>query len=114
MVTVEIDRKKVELMRENLKLNEISNIIVVDKGIVPTDRENLLSWERLMKERGPFGTTKIDCDDCERAIAPLIKEVPELLIEWVNYKDLVTALTRNGYRAKVKHTLSKLVLYTMK
>mgnify|MGYP001770647201 CR=1 FL=1 len=116
VVAVEIDRKKVELMRENLKLNRISNVIVVDKGVAPTDGENLISWEKLVKEYGPFDAAKIDCDGCERAIAPLIKEVPELLIEWDgDYKDLVAALVRNGYRVKVEHTLSNLgFLYVKK
>ena len=109
VVAVEIDRKKVELMRENLKLNGISNVIIVDKGVAPTDGENLISWDRLIKEYGPFNVAKIDCDGCERAIAPLIKEVPELLIEWDgDYKDLATTLTKNGYKVKVERTLSNL------
>ena len=109
VVAVEIDRKKVELMRENLKLNGITNVIVVDKGVAPTDGENLIGWDRLIKEYGPFDAAKIDCDGCERAIAPLIKEVPELLIEWDgDYKDLVANLTKNGYGVKVEHTLSNL------
>ena len=116
VVAVEIDRKKVELMRENLKLNGISNVTIVDKGVAPTDGENLISWDRLIKEYGPFDAAKIDCDGCERAIAPLIKEVPELLIEWDgDYKDLVANLTKNGYRIKVERTLSKLgFLYVKK
>ena len=116
VVAVEIDSKKVELMRENLKLNGISNVIIVDKGVAPTDGENLISWDRLIKEYGPFDAAKIDCDGCERAIAPLIKEVPVLLVEWDgDYKDLVTPLTRNGYRVKVERTLSNLgFLYATK
>ena len=116
VVAVEMDRKKVELMRENLKLNGITNVIVVDKGVAPVDGENLISWERLVKEYGPFDAAKIDCDGCERAIAPLIKEVPELLIEWDgDYKNLVTTLIRNGYKVKVEHTLSNLgFLYATK
>ena len=47
---MEIDRKKVELMRENLKLNGISNIILVDKGVTLIDGENLINWDRLIKE----------------------------------------------------------------
>ena len=116
VIAVEIDRKKVELMRENLKLNGIANVVIVDKGVAPADGENLISWESLVKEYGPFGAAKIDCDGCERAIAPLIKEVPVLFIEWDgDYKDLVEALTRNGYRVKVERTLSNLgFLYAMK
>ena len=116
VVAVEIDHKKVELMRENLKLNGIDNVFVVDKGVAPTDGKNFISWEKLVKEYGPFDAAKIDCDGCERAIAPLIREVPELLIEWDGYyKDLVTSLTKNGYMVKVEVTLSHLgFLYAKK
>ena len=116
VVAVELDYKKVELMRENLKLNGIDNVFVVDKGVAPTDGKNFISWEKLVKEYGPFDAAKIDCDGCERAIAPLIREVPELLIEWDGYyKDLVTSLTKNGYMVKVEHTLSNLgFLYARK
>ena len=54
MVAVEIDKKKVELMRENLKLNGITNVVIVDKGVAPTEGENLISWNRLVKEYGPL------------------------------------------------------------
>ena len=116
VVAVEIDKKKVELMRENLKLNGINNVIVVDKGVAANDGENLISWERLIKEYGPFDAAKIDCDGCERAIVPLIKEIPELLVEWDgDYRDLVENLIRNGYKVKVERTLSRLgFLYARK
>ena len=109
VVAVEIDRMKVELIMENLKLNGISNVIVVDKGVAPTDGENFISWDRLIKEYGPFDAAKIDCDGCERTIVPLIKEVPELLIEWGDdYENLVANLIKNGYKVKVERTLNNL------
>ncbi|QXJ34877.1 50S ribosomal protein L11 methyltransferase [Saccharolobus shibatae] len=109
VVAVEIDKKKVELMKENLRTNGINNVIVVDKGVDTVDSENLISWERLIKDYGPFDAAKIDCDGCEGVISPFIKEIPELLIEWDNdYKDIVKNLSKNGYKVRVEHTLKNL------
>lgn len=48
VVAVEVDSKKVELMRENLKANSINNVIVVDKGVGIKDDENYISWTKLI------------------------------------------------------------------
>lgn len=109
VVAVEVDSKKVELMRENLKANSINNVIVVDKGVGIKDDENYISWPKLISNYGPFDVAKIDCDGCEKIIVPYIKEIPSLLIEWdYNYKDIVSNLTKNGYKVKVEHTLKNL------
>lgn len=106
---VEVDSKKVELMRENLKANSINNVIVVDKGLGIKDDENYISWTKLISNYGPFDVAKIDCDGCEKIIVPYIKEIPSLLIEWdYKYKDIVSNLTKNGYKVKVEHTLKNL------
>ncbi|ACP37762.1 conserved hypothetical protein [Sulfolobus islandicus M.14.25] len=68
-------------MRENLKINGVNNVIIVNKGVGAKDDENTISWESLIRNYGPFDIAKIDCDGCERVIAPHIKEIPELLIE---------------------------------
>ena len=109
VVAVEIDKRKVELMRENLSVNGVTNVIIVDKGVGAEDSENVISWTRLIKDYGPFDVAKIDCDGCERVISPFIKEIPELLIEWdKDYKDVMRDLLKNGYSVKVEHTLSNL------
>ncbi|WP_016732204.1 FkbM family methyltransferase [Saccharolobus islandicus] len=109
IVAVEIDKRKVEIMRENLKINGVNNVIIVDKGVGAKDDENMISWKSLTKAYGPFDTAKIDCDGCERAIAPLIKEISELLIEWdYDYKVVINSLVKNGYKVKVAHTLKNL------
>ncbi|WP_009992271.1 50S ribosomal protein L11 methyltransferase [Saccharolobus solfataricus] len=84
VVAVEIDKRKIELMKENLTYNGITNVIIVDKGVGVKDDENVISWENLVKDYGPFDVAKIDCDGCEKEITPFIKEIPELLIEWDN------------------------------
>jgi Ribosomal protein L11 methyltransferase (PrmA). len=102
IVAVKIDKRKVEIMRENLKIKSVNNVIIVDKGVGAKDDENTSSWESLIKTYGPFDTAKINCDGCERVIAPYIKEIPGVFIEWDNeYTDLVNNLHRNGYKVKV-------------
>nr|WP_016731304.1 FkbM family methyltransferase [Sulfolobus islandicus] len=116
IVAVEIDKRKVETMRENLKINGVNNVIIIDKGVGPNDDENMISWESLVKTYGPFNTAKIDCDDCEKVIAPFIREIPELLIEWgYDYKDVKNSLVKNGYKVKVERTLKNLgFIYAIK
>ncbi|WP_229570372.1 FkbM family methyltransferase [Saccharolobus caldissimus] len=109
VVAVEIDKKKIELMRENLRINNIQNVIVVDRGVGIEDNENIISYSNLIRNYGPFDIAKIDCDGCERIIAPYIKEIPELLIEWDNnYKDVSNSLKANGYKIRVEYTLKNL------
>ena len=96
-------------MRENLTLNGTTNVILMDKGVAPTEGESFISWESLVKEYSPFNIAKIDYDGCQSTITPLVKEVTKLLIEWDgNYKNLATTLTRNGYKVKVVRTLTNL------
>lgn len=103
-------------MRENLKINGVNNVIIVNKGVGAKDDENTISWESLIRNYGPFDIAKIDCDGCERVIAPHIKEIPELLIEWDHdYNDVKNSLEKNGYKVKVEHTLKSLgFIYTIK
>jgi len=104
-------------MRENLKRNGVNNVIIVDKGVGAKDDENTISWESLTKTYGSFDTAKINCDGHERVIAPYNKkEIPDVFIEWDNeYTDLVNNLHRNGYKAKVEHTLKNLgFIYAIK
>jgi len=109
VVAVEIDKRKVELMRDNLKVNGINNVTIVDKGVGVKDSDNIISWPKLVSLYGPFDVAKIDCDGCERIIAPYIKEIRELLIEWDNdYQDIVSSLTKNGYKVNVEQTLKNL------
>ena len=63
-------------MRENLKVGGITNVVVVDKGVTPDDGDRMINWSRSIKGYGPFDVAKLDCDGCERSIAPLIKEIP--------------------------------------
>ena len=109
VVAVEIDKRKVELMRDNLKVNGINNVTIVDKGVGVKDSDNIISWPKLVSLYGPFDVAKIDCDGCERIIAPYIKEIRELLIEWDNdYQDVISSLNKNGYKVNVEHTLKNL------
>jgi tRNA G37 N-methylase Trm5 len=109
VVAVEIDKRKVELMRDNLKVNGINNVTIVDKGVGVEDSNNIISWPKLVSLYGPFDVAKIDCDGCERIIAPYIKEISELLIEWDNnYQDIISSLNKNGYKVNVEHTLKNL------
>jgi len=101
---------------EDLKINGVNNVIIADKGVGAKDDENTISWESLTKTYGSFDTAKINCDGLERVIAPYIKEILKVFIEWDNeYTDLVSNLHRNGYRVKVKHTLKNLgFIYAIK
>lgn len=116
VVAVEIDKRKVELMRDNLKVNGINNVTIVDKGVGVKDSDNIISWPKLVSLYGPFDVAKIDCDGCERIIAPYIKEIRELLIEWDNdYQDIVSSLSKNGYIVNVERTLKNLgFIYAVK
>jgi len=116
VVAVEIDKRKVELMRDNLKVNGINNVTIVDKGVGVKDSDNIISWPKLVSLYGPFDVAKIDCDGCERIIAPYIKEIRELLIEWDNdYQDIVNSLSKNGYIVNVERTLKNLgFIYAVK
>ncbi len=106
IIAVEIDKKRVELMRENLKINNIDNVTIIDKGVSEKDNENEISYLTLIRKYGPFDAAKIDCDGCERMFIKYIKEIPELLIEWdYKYKDYVLQLKRNGYKVKNEFTL---------
>ena len=102
-------------MRDNLKVNGINNVTIVDKGVGVEDSNNIISWPKLVSLYGPFDVAKIDCDGCERIIAPYIKEIRELLIEWDNdYQDIVSSL-KNGYKVNVEHTLKNLgFIYAVK
>jgi len=116
VVAVEIDKRKVELMRDNLKVNGINNVTIVDKGVGVKDSDNIISWPKLVSLYGSFDVAKIDCDGCERIIAPYIKEIRELLIEWDNdYQDIVSSLSKNGYIVNVERTLKNLgFIYAVK
>ncbi|QKR01133.1 FkbM family methyltransferase [Metallosphaera tengchongensis] len=106
IVAVEVDKKRVELMRENLRINGINNVMVIDKGVGTSDTENQVSYFTLVKDYGPFDVAKIDCDGCERALIKYVKEIPELLIEWdYTYNDLVYQLRRNGYKVMNEYAL---------
>ena len=44
-------------------------------------------------------------DGYERIIAPYIKEISELLIEWDNdYQDVISGLNKNSYKVNVEYT----------
>jgi hypothetical protein len=102
IIAVEIDKKRVELMRENLKVNNIDNVTIIDKGVSEKDNDDEISYLTLIRKYGPFDAAKIDCDGCERMFVKYIKEIPELLIEWDNmYKDLTLYLRKTGIRLKM-------------
>ncbi|WP_230952265.1 FkbM family methyltransferase [Sulfolobus acidocaldarius] len=113
VVAVEPDPKKVKYMKVNLELNDIRNVIVVDKALSTVDNEREVRLNTLLEKFGPFDIAKIDCEGCERRVISDIKGIPEIIIEWdFEYRSLAEKLREEGYEVKVeKHARDLGMIY---